>query len=122
VVENLLSNAAKYGSRTEPIDVEVTATGGEVAISVMDRGPGIERRRRDTIFEPFVRLPDSQKRSEGLGLGLPICRLLMRTLGGDVTVIDRPGGGARFTATLQVAFVPQEEAETAGQAELVAAD
>jgi signal transduction histidine kinase len=122
VVENLLSNAAKYGSRTEPIDVEVIAANGVVAISVMDRGPGIARRRRDTIFEPFVRLPDSKQRGEGLGLGLPICRLLMRTLGGDVTVSDRPGGGSRFTATLQAAPVPQEEAETAAQAELVAAD
>ena len=110
VIENLLSNAAKYGSRTEPIEVEVREAGDRVEVAVMDRGPGIDRKRRQHIFQPFVRLPGSGRSKEGLGLGLPICRMLMRAQDGEIAVSERPGGGAVFTITLQRAEALHDEA------------
>jgi signal transduction histidine kinase len=119
VVENLLSNAAKYGSRSEPIEVELRRAGDEVEVAVLDRGPGIERGRRERIFEPFVRLPGAEKRNEGLGLGLPICRMLMHVQQGGVSVEERPGGGSVFTVSVKRA---EEIAEAATAQDMVFAD
>lgn len=107
VVENLLSNAAKYGSPSEPIEVEVRAAGDVVQVAVMDRGPGIVKARQSQIFEPFVRLAGEGHANEGLGLGLPICRLLMKAQHGDVSVSDRPGGGSVFTLAVPLAPDPE---------------
>lgn len=103
VLHNLISNATKYGPAEGPIDIEAWEAEGQVHVSVADRGPGIQPEKRALIFEPFVRLPDTEKSAEGLGLGLPVCRRLMRSQGGDITVSDRPGGGTVFTISLAIA-------------------
>lgn len=112
VLQNLLSNAAKYGSNTAPIEVSAGRREGRVAVSVSDRGPGIELDRRAMIFEPFVRLPGAEGSAEGLGLGLPVCRRLLEAQGGDISVAARDGGGSVFTFTLAaVEDVEEFEAE-----------
>jgi signal transduction histidine kinase len=59
-------------------------------IRVDDHGRGIDPEIRDHMFDPFI----STKHSVGVGMGLTIARHGFRSLGGDVTVADRPGGGA----------------------------
>ena len=105
ILLNLLSNAAKYGSRTEPIEVRAQGGGGRVTVSVSDRGPGVKG-KPDRVFQPFVRLPNEGQ--EGLGLGLPVCRKLIEVQGGEISAADRPGGGAVFTFWLPAVV---EEAE-----------
>ena len=70
----------------------------QLIIAVEDNGPGIPDDEAEHIFERFVKL-DSFK--EGLGLGLPLCRTLIRRLGGTV-LLDRTfkGPGARFVISL----------------------
>ncbi len=67
--------------------------GKHLLIRIEDRGRGIENEIRDHIFEPFI----SSKHTVGVGMGLTIARHSMRTLGGEVTLDDRPGGGAITT-------------------------
>ncbi|MDD3180056.1 MAG: response regulator [Opitutaceae bacterium] len=58
-------------------------------IRIEDQGHGIDNEIRDHVFEPFI----SSKHTVGVGMGLTIARHSMRTLGGEVTLEDRPGGG-----------------------------
>jgi two-component system sensor histidine kinase/response regulator len=58
-------------------------------IKVIDRGGGIDPEIRDKMFEPFV----STKNTVGVGMGLTVARHALRNLGGEVTMLDTPGGG-----------------------------
>lgn len=61
-----------------------------IEILVEDNGRGIDNDIRDHMFEPFI----SSKRTVGVGMGLTVARHALRNIGGEVTLIDRPGGGA----------------------------
>lgn len=100
VLGNLIDNALKFGGAAE---VQVaTLADGAVAIAVLDRGPGIPEADLDTVFEPFVRLESSRNRDTGgTGLGLAIVRQLTGTLGGDIVLRNRDGGGLAATLTLR---------------------
>ncbi len=70
--------------------LDLGATGMFAEIRVDDRGHGILDEVRDQLFEPFV----STKHTVGVGMGLTVARHALRNLGGEITVVDRPGGGA----------------------------
>jgi signal transduction histidine kinase len=97
---NLLRNAveatppARRGER-DAVLLEGRVRGGEVALSIKDRGPGIEPGQREKIFLPFY-----STKSEGAGLGLAIVARIAELHGGTVDVDARPGGGALFTLRL----------------------
>ena len=64
-------------------------------MGVTDRGHGIPAERLASIFDPFV-----STKSDGLGMGLSICRRIVESQGGRIAVRNCDDGGARFTATL----------------------
>lgn len=104
-VDNLLSNAQKYGDRSHWIRVSATysAAQREVRISVQDRGTGIDPEDRDEIFEPFCRgraAVDTQ--IPGSGLGLSLVRSAAEAHHGSVTLVSEPGRGSTFTLHLPV--------------------
>jgi CheY-like chemotaxis protein len=70
--------------------VEKPEEGKFVEIHVEDQGHGIDPEVRDHVFEPFI----SSKHTVGVGMGLTIARHALRNLGGEVTLEDRPNGGA----------------------------
>ena len=70
--------------------VDRNEDGQFVRMQVEDQGRGIDPEIRDQMFEPFI----STKHTVGVGMGLTVARHAMRNMGGDVTVEDRPGGGA----------------------------
>jgi signal transduction histidine kinase len=96
---NLVQNALNYGG-----SAHVTLApplGRVVTVLVDDDGPGIPANQLDQVFQPFLRLEGSRNRETGgTGLGLPIARNVLRAHGGDVTLVNRAGGGARATVTL----------------------
>ena len=102
VVSNLVDNAVKYTPDAGHIDVAVALNGDEAVIVVEDDGAGIPADRVDTIFEPFVQLPESCHSARGgLGLGLPLVRLLTELHGGSVNVTSGgPNHGSRFAVHL----------------------
>jgi signal transduction histidine kinase len=76
----------------------------ELAIYVDDEGPGIPPSERERVFAPFIRLESSRSRETGgTGLGLTIARNAVRSMGGDVSLSNRPEGGLRVTVTLPLA-------------------
>ncbi len=91
-VLNLLRNAAQAGRR---VRLEAEWKNGEIAVAVLDDGPGVPADQRERIFEPFV--TDKEK---GAGLGLAIVKKLIESMGGRVEVgaAGRPefGSDARF--------------------------
>jgi len=97
VIMNLLDNAVKFGPRGQTVTVGLRLDGGEAVVLVDDEGPGIPRRDRTRVWEPFRRLErDVESRVAGSGLGLAVVRDVVKEHGGRVGVEDAPGGGARI--------------------------
>ncbi len=98
---NLVGNAIKYGDSAYVRLVRPNRTGGNLQIEVADNGPGIPPEDMERVMQPFQRLETSRNRETGgVGLGLPIARDIARAHGGDLTLANRPEGGARVTLTL----------------------
>jgi predicted ATPase/signal transduction histidine kinase len=103
VINNLLSNALKYG-QGHAINVVLTHSSGNAVIAVTDRGLGIEAAHLQRIFGRFERAV-SASNFGGLGLGLYIVREILATMGGTVQVISAPGEGSTFTVVLPLGAV-----------------
>ncbi|HKU98084.1 MAG TPA: HAMP domain-containing sensor histidine kinase [Vineibacter sp.] len=98
IVVNLLDNALKFARDVE-IHIEQTPR-DIIAVTVCDRGPGIDPAELAAVLQPFYRLDRSRNRDTGgTGLGLAIASELALLLGGRLTLANRDGGGlaARFT-------------------------
>jgi len=102
ILVNLLSNAQKYSAPGTPIHVQARQAGVEVTISVTDQGQGIQFDDLPYLFERFYRAK-SERRAEGIGLGLYITRLLVEAHGGQIQVASEEGYGSTFSFTLPVA-------------------
>lgn len=100
VVENLLSNAAKFSPLGETITLATQRTNtGAIELSVADRGPGVPEGQRTRIFEMFGQVHGGNAR-QGTGLGLTFCKLAIEAHGGTIGVRARPGGGSVFWCVL----------------------
>lgn len=97
-VRNLVENAVRYGKAAR---VRTERKASEVRVFVDDDGPGIPPADIARVFEPFQRLEGSRSRETGgHGLGLTIARSIARGHGGDISLVNRPGGG--LTACLSI--------------------
>ena len=102
VVLNLLSNALKFTPEGGRIEVKATPTDGAVEISVSDTGIGIAPEDQEAVFEEFRQVGGADKKAEGTGLGLALCRKFVELHGGRIWVESRVGAGSRLTFTLPV--------------------
>ena len=101
LVENLVSNGAKYSDATRPVEVSLTRHGDGVTLAVSDQGVGIAEEDLARLFKPFSRIQRADApRVPGTGLGLYICERIVRAHGGRLQVASRPGLGSTFSATL----------------------
>jgi len=98
IVENLVSNAIKYGGEPAHVVVRVDRLDAQAELSVRDFGPGLRGADAQSIFEPFVRgVVHEQRMRPGVGLGLFMVAELARALGGKALADDQPqGGGLRI--------------------------
>jgi two-component system sensor histidine kinase KdpD len=99
VFTNLLENAAKYTPAGTEIVVAARDEGGEVHVTIDDNGPGLPGGEPDRLFDKFQR-GIQEGTIVGVGLGLSICRAIVRAHGGTISAGPRPGGGARLEFTL----------------------
>lgn len=95
-LREFLYNAAKY-SDGQHITLYVTKTDTTIRFVCEDTGPGIPEEHREMIFEPFMKVNDL---SEGLGLGLPLAKRHVITLGGDMMLDAEYHDGCRFIMEL----------------------
>lgn len=97
VLDNLLSNAAKYAAEGQPYRIEARREGRHALVSVSDSGPGVAAHARRQIFSPFERADDRLSRAtEGTGVGLSLVRGVARAHGGDASVESAVGVGSTF--------------------------
>ena len=92
VLLNLLSNAIKFTSKGF-ISLFYEVEDMFVRVSVMDTGIGISEEKLESVFERFVKLDDFY---QGAGLGLPICKMIVEQLGGEIGVRSELGKGSTF--------------------------
>ena len=99
IIDNLISNAIKYGAG-KPIELSATIDGGSAVIRVGDNGIGIPDDDKKRIFDRFERAIGSNKHATGFGIGLWLVRQLVEAMEGEVTVDTPAVGGTLFTVTL----------------------
>lgn len=115
VILNLLSNAVKF-TETGSVKLKVhvnrqTGSGANVYFAVIDTGIGIPAEKMHLIFDSFTQADaETTRKYGGSGLGLTICRELVRKMGGQLKVTSEPGKGSTFYFTLDLSF--QESATT----------
>jgi signal transduction histidine kinase len=98
VLQNLVGNALKFrGDEPPRIDVSAEARGGEWVVTVRDNGIGIDREDSSRIFGMFARV---DRRVDGSGIGLAVCRRVVEAHGGHIWVEPADGGGSAFRFTL----------------------
>jgi CheY-like chemotaxis protein/anti-sigma regulatory factor (Ser/Thr protein kinase) len=105
---NLLNNADKFSDEDGEITVKASVTGGEVAISVRDRGIGIPRDMLDSVFHLFSQAARTTRDTKGgLGIGLTVVQSLVHMHQGRVTVASEGAGkGSEFTVYLPKLLCP----------------
>jgi two-component system sensor histidine kinase KdpD len=110
VFTNLLDNIIKYTPPGTPVRISAATDGAFVRVTVDDSGPGLPLGNPQRLFDKFQR-GSEEGAVVGVGLGLAICRAIVRAHGGEIEARARPGGGARFEFTL-----PATEATRSGGA------
>jgi signal transduction histidine kinase len=128
ILQNLLDNAEKHTRQAENRTISISLAGcsgasvkrrpfptgndrrpakpplqqsTHVELTIADHGPGVTRKTRRKLFQPFVR-GDQPDAPAGIGLGLVLVKTLTEAQGGTVAYRDNDGGGARFVVTLPV--------------------
>lgn len=100
IIVNLLNNAAAALEADGRIQVNLTANTSRFRIEVRDNGRGIPPEEQDQVFVPFFRGKDKMTSVRGLGLGLPFSRLMARSMGGDLKLVESGPGGTAVALTL----------------------
>lgn len=103
ILINLVENAAKYAPDS-PVELYAWQKSNRAMLAVVDHGPGIPEDARESIFERFTQLDQSDTRSKGgTGLGLSIVKSLTEVMNGSVRIEATEGGGATFVIDLPAA-------------------
>lgn len=110
VFANLIANAGRYSPEGTTITVSAEPRDGFVRVTVTDEGPGIPTDEQARLFQRFFRSREVRDQAGGLGLGLTICRAIVRAQGGDITIESAPGAGTSVHFTLPKARQLTEEA------------
>jgi signal transduction histidine kinase len=108
VVLNLLSNAIKFTPEGGRIEVGAVPRDGFVEVSVSDTGVGIAPEDQEKVFEEFRQVGTADKKAEGTGLGLTLCRKFIELHGGRIWVTSQVGVGSTFTFTIPVRREPSD--------------
>ena len=96
---NLLENAVKFTPSGGRIGIYLTGAADAVTVTVWDTGCGMDEETLARVFEQFYQ-GDTDRRGDGCGLGLTLCKRIVELHGGTITAESRPGEGSRFTVTL----------------------
>jgi len=92
VMNNLISNAAKFTHAGDTVEVSFRHEGDQTQVEVTDHGAGIPQERQKDLFTKFKQLSrESNAKAPGTGLGLSICKLILEQHGGSIACESMPG-------------------------------
>nr|WP_239578753.1 PAS domain-containing protein [Archangium primigenium] len=101
VVQNLVTNALKYGTADAPVDIRTEAHDGTVTLSVHNQGEPIPPERQASLFQPMQRgVEGVDRQGRSVGLGLFIVRAIAQAHGGEVQLTSRADEGTTFRVVL----------------------
>lgn len=101
VITNLLDNAIKFTPENGEVMVRTKRKGYDLIISISDTGIGISKTHLERIFNKFMQVDSGVTRKySGTGLGLTICKGIIKAHGGSITVESEPNKGSTFTIKL----------------------
>jgi signal transduction histidine kinase len=117
IVINLLTNAIKFSKTGGVIAIDsMTVPTGDIALRITDTGIGIPAEAIDKLFLPFSQVDSAYSRKhDGVGLGLSICRSIMKAYGGSITLESQVGMGTMVTLTFPASRLVTPEPEAAPQ-------
>lgn len=102
IFSNLISNAIRYGSAGNYLEVAIRSEENAVFVDIVDKGKGIEPQFTQAVFDRLFTLEDSRNRNmQGNGLGLAIARNLARQMEGDILLTSQPGIRTTFCVKLK---------------------
>jgi signal transduction histidine kinase len=99
VMINLLDNALKFTPEEGQIGIGLESHNGSVKLRITNSGPGIDQDELPFIFERFFR-GRSGRNESGKGLGLSLCREIVKLHSGEISAANQSGGGTEFVVTL----------------------
>lgn len=102
ILHNLIRNAVNAAEETCEISLTLYKNNHQVCIQIADNGPGIPPKDQNRIFERFYRGSRNLKTKGGLGIGLPLSRMMAEALGGSLELIDTSSKGTIFEITLNI--------------------
>ncbi|TWU03590.1 sensor histidine kinase [Neorhodopirellula pilleata] len=105
LLTNLIGNALKYNHGKPVIRIWSDSTANERRVCIEDNGIGIDEKYHQQIFEIFRRL-HSREEFEGTGIGLAVCRRIVKRHGWTIHVEPNPQGGSRFWICMPILFKP----------------
>ncbi len=110
VLMNLLENAVFHAKEMTRLWLQVYCKGTQVIFTVSDNGCGISPERMENLFTGTLgsSAPTDSSRSS-MGIGLSVCRTIIKAHGSDITVENRPGGGTMFSFALEMEELEMEE-------------
>jgi len=110
VFVNLIENAIKYARDSGPIRIAVSKRGESAAITVSDKGPGIDPEHVPRLTERFFRVDPADSRARGgTGLGLAIVKHIVNRHRGTLEISSIPGNGSDFIVCLPLAMSPRND-------------
>ncbi|MEY4749592.1 MAG: hypothetical protein RIQ60_1806 [Pseudomonadota bacterium] len=134
LLDNLIDNALKYSPADTPVELLLRCpppgdAGPRLMLAVRDRGPGIAPAWRERVFDVFHRGAEAMPGAErvaaatsaeaesrrGSGVGLAVCRAIVRAHGGDLVLRGRSHGGCSFEASLPLREAPPTSAPAAAE-------
>lgn len=102
VMVNLLTNAIKYSPASKQVGVHVNVLANFLKVAISDTGVGIKREEHKNIFERFYRVEETQETFQGIGIGLYVCRQIIKEHHGTLWVESEPGQDSVFNFTIPI--------------------
>ena len=100
LLSNLIENAIKYSAKESNVEIGLKHAGKKMFLTVTDNGQGIQDDEKKKVFEKFYRTGDENKRkTKGTGLGLYLCKKIVQSHHGSISITDNHPKGTIFTVT-----------------------
>lgn len=100
VLQNLIANSIKFSHKDSEILVSTEISGSHLLLIVTDKGIGMTSEQKSNIFKAFYQAPKDSGDSSGVGIGLPLAKLLLDSMGGEIEAFSLENEGTSFVVKL----------------------